>query len=96
MNKLSSDIYLRQNPDQLFAEANGEVLMMHIKTGEYNGLNMVASFIWHTLAEPQTVGAICEAVQTKFDVEESRCLTDVMAFLDDMIQDGLIDVVTAS
>ena len=67
-----------------------EVLMMHPDSGEYFGLNSVAGFIWNMLDEPVAVAKVCEAVQFEFDVEKERCLSDTLAFIEQMVDDGLL------
>jgi hypothetical protein len=84
---------LRQHPDQIAAEADGEVLMMHVESGNYFGLNAVASFIWNQLEEPRTVAELCAAIQSEFEVDDARCLADAMEFLRGMLDDGLAQVV---
>jgi hypothetical protein len=91
---MTLDTQIRQHPDQIAAEADGEVLMMHVESGNYFGLNEVASFIWNRLDEPKTVAELCTLVQAEFDVDEERCVADVLGFLGGMITDGLILVVS--
>lgn len=85
---------LRQHPDQVAAEADGEVLMMHIDSGNYYGLNEVASFLWKQLDTAKSVRELCDAVLGEFDVEEATCLADVLGFLQGMLDDGLIEQAT--
>jgi hypothetical protein len=92
---LTMETLIRQHPDQIAAEADGEVLMMHIESGNYFGLNEVASFIWNQLQQPKTIAELCAAIQAEFDVDESRCAADTLAFLQGMIDDGLAQVATA-
>ncbi len=97
MTTLTLDTLIRQHPDQIAAEADGEVLMMHIESGNYFGLNEVASFIWNQLDEPRSIAELCAAIQTEFEIDETRCQADAMDFLQGMIDDGLAQVVeTAS
>ncbi len=97
MTTLTLDTLIRQHPDQIAAEADGEVLMMHIESGNYFGLNEVASFIWNQLDEPRSIAELCAAIQTEFEVDEALCQADAMDFLQGMIDDGLAQVVeTAS
>ena len=63
MTQLTLETFIAQAPEQVAAEVDGEVLMMHVESGHYFGLNNTASFIWHQLARPQTVAALCDAVQ---------------------------------
>ena len=82
---------LRQHPEQIVAEADGEVLMMHIDSGNYYGLNEVGSFLWNQLDTPMSVRALCDAVLAEFDVDEEACVADALRFLQGMIDDGLIE-----
>jgi hypothetical protein len=93
---LTLDTLLRQHPDQVSAEADGEVLMMHIETGTYYELNEVASFIWTQISEPKRVAEITAAIQAEFEVEEARCQDDALSFLKSMIEDGVVEVVPES
>lgn len=83
---------VRQHPDQVAAEADGEVLMMHIESGNYFGLNDVASFIWNQLNQPRTVADLCAEVQSEFDVDQERCEADAIALVAGMIEDGLLQL----
>ena len=97
MTTLTLDTLIRQHPDQIAAEADGEVLMMHIESGNYFGLNEVASFIWNQLDEPRSIAELCAAIQNEFEIDEARCQADAMDFLQGMIDDGLAQLVeTAS
>lgn len=84
---------VRQHPDLIAAEADGEVLMMDVESGNYFGLNAVASFVWHQLEAPRTVADVCAVIQSEFEVDEEQCMTDLLAHLQAMIADGLVVVV---
>jgi hypothetical protein len=58
MSALSLESLISRHPEQLSAEVDGEVLMMHEKSGNYFGLNPVASFIWQALSEPRTAHSL--------------------------------------
>ena len=89
---LTPETYVQQHPDQIAAEADGEVLMMHVESGNYYGLNEVASFIWNQLETPRRVADLCAAIQAEFDVDAARCAADALAFLQGMVDDGLAQV----
>ena len=93
MSTLTSDTRIRQHPDLIAAEADGEVLMMHVESGNYFGLNEVASFLWNQLDTPRTVAELCAAVRTEFEIDEERCQADALTFLEGMVADGLAAVV---
>ena len=90
MSSLTLDSLVTQHPDQVAAEADGEVLMMHIDSGDYFSLNDVASFLWQELSQPRTVAALSAAVQAQYSVAPAVCEADVMDFCGNMIRDGLM------
>ncbi|MCG6941457.1 MAG: PqqD family peptide modification chaperone [Thiohalocapsa sp.] len=92
---LTLETVVRQHPDLVAADADGEVLMMHVDSGNYFGLNEVASFVWYQLELPRTVGDLCSRIRLEFDVEEERCIMDLLAHLRDSIADGLVEVVSS-
>lgn len=93
MNPLTPESVVHQNPDQVAAELDGEVLMMNVNTGNYYGLNEVASYVWNQLAQPLTVRALCDAIVGEFDVAPDTCQADALSFLENMLKDGLLLVV---
>lgn len=87
---ITLDSVLSQTTEQLATELDGEVLMMHIESGNYFGLNEVASFIWQQLETPMTAQALCAAIASEFDVAKEQCEADTLTFLDGMVKDGLL------
>jgi hypothetical protein len=81
-----------RHPDLIAAEADGEVLMLDVESGNYFGLNEVASFVWLQLETPLTVAELCDRVQSEFEVDETRCLADLIAHLTAMVAEGLVQV----
>ncbi len=67
--------------------------MMHVESGNYFGLNEVASFIWNEMDRPRTLAELCAAVQGEFDVDAARSEADALAFITGMIADGPAEVV---
>lgn len=80
----------RQNPDMVTTEMDGDVVMMHIGTGEYYSIQGTGARIWELasapIAEVDLVKTICE----EYDVGEAACTTDVRGFLTELIEAGLI------
>jgi len=93
---ITLDSVLSQPAEQLATEVDGEVLMMNIESGNYFGLNEVASFIWRQLETPMSARALCAAIAGEFDVPSEQCEADTLAFLDGMVKDGLLQQVDAS
>lgn len=63
---LHPDSQIRRCPECYMTEADGEIMMMHVPSGQYIGMNAVASFIWKRLAEPTDIVSLTRAVQAEF------------------------------
>jgi hypothetical protein len=80
-----------QSKDQISCNLNDEVTVLNLKTTLYFGLDEVGAYIWQALTEPRTVSELYKAVLDRFDVDQSRCHTDVFQFLTKLDQAGLIE-----
>jgi hypothetical protein len=67
-------------------------VVLDLKGGMYHGLNPVASFIWSRIQQPAAVSDLLTAVANKYDVTAQRCRDDVMNFLRQLMEAGLIEV----
>src|SRR6266851_3148762 len=46
----------------------GEAVVLDFKSGMYYGLDEVGASIWKLIAEPRTVGEICDALVAEYEV----------------------------
>ena len=81
---------LERNPGLVWADMDGETVMMSMERGEYFGLGGVGSRIWDLLAEPVTAATVCEQITAEFDIDAAVCRADVVAFLQDLAVNGLV------
>lgn len=98
--KLLSRIYLPmpQNTvyscveDVLDTTIDNEVVLMSISEGVYIGLDEVGSRIWELLkSNASSIETLCAALQEEFEVDPQTCRTEAQAFLNDMVERGLIE-----
>ncbi len=73
-------------------EIDGEIIALDVKNGNYYGLNKVGSRVWQLAITLGPVSAICEALQNEYDVPEPVCERTVLALLEALHKEGLIDV----
>ena len=83
---------VRQSEEQVSAEVDGEVVMMSVEQGNYYGLDEVGSRIWELVETPSTVTEVCDALVAEFDVDRATCEGDVIRFLQEMADQGLVAV----
>lgn len=87
------DTTITQAKDLLSADLDDEIVMMSIERGAYYGLDSIGSHIWTLLEEPISVSDLCEILLSRFDVEPETCQQDVLAFLDESYELGIITLV---
>jgi hypothetical protein len=76
----------------LFADIDEEVVMMDIEQGTYYGMDDIASQIWNLIEEPIRVSDLCSALQESYDVSPEDCLRDIVEFLDQLNEQGLLNI----
>lgn len=78
--------------DQVCSDLAGEAVILNLKSGVYYGLNRVGASIWNLLQEPKTVNEIRDAMLAKYEVEPEQCTRDLLALLQELEGEGLIEV----
>ena len=81
--------------DTVSCPLGDEAAILHIGRGTYYGLDPVGAHIWSLLEKPRPVEELRAAVLMEYDVEPSRCETDLLALLEKMRSEGLIEIPTA-
>ena len=64
--------------------------MMDIDAGKYYLLDGVASTVWERLAEPTAVGDLVTGLCERYDVTPERCEADILPFLTQLHEKGLV------
>jgi hypothetical protein len=67
-----------------------EAVLMSVAAGCYYGLNAVASRTWELLAGPKTIRDICAQLSEEFEVDAQTCEAEVLSFVQDLIDNGLV------
>jgi len=85
------DATLSRNSDVLYAPVGTEhAVMMSIEVGRYYGVNAVGTRIWELLETPMTVAQLCAHIREEFDVDAWTCETEVLKFVNDLIDNGIV------
>ena len=80
------------SPDQVSCDLDGETAILNLKSGVYYGLDPVGATIWNLLAHPTAVSALRDALLAQYEVDQQRCEDDLLALLDELREQGLIQV----
>jgi hypothetical protein len=82
---------IRIAPGVLSREVHGEAVLLHLDSGEYFGLDGVATRMWQLLSElgdlPRVESAMCE----EYDIEPAAAARDVKAFVGQLMEKRLIE-----
>lgn len=89
---LCSQTMLVASKDQVSCDLGEEAAILGMKNSVYYGLNPVGARVWWMLQRPRSVGEICEAIVTEYDVAAERCKDDLVKLLQQMLQEGLVEL----
>jgi hypothetical protein len=78
--------------EQVYSDLGGEVAILDLKGDLYYGLDEVGARIWQLIQEPRTVADIEEILLSEYEVEPDRCRRDLIALLQKLAQEELIEV----
>lgn len=89
---ISNDSIVTIDKNQVSADLEKEAVILNLKSGIYYGLDTVGAYIWNFIQEPKVVDDIVTALLTEYDVEPDRCKHDLLALLQKLAKEGLIEV----
>lgn len=81
---------VRAVPDMLTADVDGETVMMDTESGHYYNLDPIGSRIWHALAEPMRVDALCEQLAADYEAPVEVIRKDVLTLLESLEERKLL------
>lgn len=81
------------NKDHLFSNLGEESVVLSIKSGKYYGLNTVGTTIWQALENPISFREIQQILMREYDVNAEDCAKELNSFLENLIKEGLVEVV---
>jgi hypothetical protein len=88
--RITGNQLLQRRTDMVFSHIDDEVVMMSIETGEYYGLNPIASRIWEALEKPHTFDRLIDVLTLEFNIDQTACRNDVTMFLNQMTEKNLV------
>lgn len=92
MSTFERDTVVVASQDQVASDLGGETVLLSMKTARYYGLADVGARIWALVQEPVSVAAICDTIASEYDVTPDRCEADVVKFLQELSEQGLVEV----
>lgn len=78
--------------EQVSCPLGEEAAVLNLKNSVYYGLDSVGARVWTLLQQPRSVGELRDALLSEYEVEARRCEKDLLALLESMRSEGLIEV----
>lgn len=88
---ISLDQTVVQGEGNIVSDMGGEKVMLSIKNGKYYNLGEIGGDIWGLIDSPICIREIVDQLTSRYDVEKTQCQQHVLTFLDQLIQEGLIE-----
>ena len=85
---------VRVPSDVLLSELDGESVLLNLKTETYFGLDEVGTRMWSALTGSDSIEAACELLKADYDVDAQRLREDLVALLEKLFENGLLEVAT--
>ena len=78
-------------PEQvIFRQMGDEMVLLDLESGLYFGVDGVGQRIWETFAEGRNLEEAVAVVVAEYEVEEAQAQADVIAFVSDLVDRGLL------
>jgi hypothetical protein len=92
MSRIALESKIARMEGLLATELDGELVLMSIDQGAYYGMEQTARRIWDLLEQPMQVDELCGRLSTDYQVDPEICQRDVLPFLEQLLEEGLIVV----
>ena len=90
MNLSPDELIVRRDDRHLTNPVGEETVLLDLQSGDYLGLDAVASSIWQSLRTPQTLDSIVRNLMAEYEVDERECRRDTLEFLHRIDSLGLL------
>lgn len=96
MNKtISIKAVVSQVEGNIVSDMDGEKVMLSIENGKYYNLGEIGGEIWEHMKEPISIQNLINTLVAQYEVEERTCIDQVIRFIDDLADQGLVKIESA-
>ena len=88
---LSFDSTISISPDVMVRKVGEESVLLDLKTERYLGLDDVSARFWDLLTSGEPIQSAYDKLLEEFEVDPDRLRHDLDAFVQELIQFGLIE-----
>src|SRR5436305_1379867 len=79
---------IQRDPEVIAAEADQDLVMVSIATGNYYGLSDVARAIWEAIDRPKRVSDLVDDLIANYRIDLSTCEGETLSFLEALREEG--------
>ena len=82
------------SPGILLRELDGECVLLNLQNETYYGLDETGNRFWLALVSASSIEAACDQLIEVYEVSQSELNRDMEAFVNDLLENGLLAVST--
>jgi hypothetical protein len=90
--RISLDFTVVVSGNQVSSELGEEVAILDLKAGMYYGLDSVGARVWELIQRPKSIREIWNVLLEEYEVDPERCERDLLALLQRLVDEGLVEV----
>jgi Coenzyme PQQ synthesis protein D (PqqD) len=83
---------LSPTEDVLIRKVGDELVLLHMGTEIYFGLDPVGVAMWEAICESGTIAGAHEALVPQYDVDATQLLSDLQELTDQLVDRGLLTI----
>lgn len=88
---LAPDTVMHPHPSLVFTRLDAsEAVLLHLDTKRYYTLNETGARVWELLQHGRSVQEIARALQDDYDIQDAQVMPLLLAFTDELHQEGLL------
>ncbi|GAE35942.1 hypothetical protein JCM9157_3084 [Halalkalibacter akibai JCM 9157] len=89
--QLTKDTVIVQVEGNIVSDMDGEKVMLSIQNGKYYNLGEIGGEIWQLITVPISISNVIGQLQAQYEVETAECQEQVTAFVQQLLEEGLIE-----
>lgn len=77
-------------PQAIARKVGEEIVILHLESGTYFGLDPVGARVWELMAVEKTLAEVCEVMLEEYDVPREAIERDTLKLVEDLLAKELI------
>jgi hypothetical protein len=89
---LTLNSIIQRDSEVISAEADQDLIMVSVATGNYYGISTVAREIWDAIERPKRVSDLVDDLTASYEIDSFSCEEQTLSFLEALLDEGLLQV----